>query len=304
MRLAVFALVMCISTGAQAQSVRQACLVIDGLDIMHAIQTRLARNPDTILFADDIRVLRAKIGSISDRAALEAIQSNSLAIKGNTFLRFLQNTRALLQKVSMDDPDSITPHFNTPVRRNLSNISRHLVNLRCPEDEIAAAEDELALSGGIDAEGDDAIQIIREAANELVSLKNFIVFSGVTLGAVAITRLWQHLSARQRRRAKRHATRYKTSYRLDNATHDGVVIDINCFGVKLRHGANLPVTKGSQINISMGDEWVTGKAMWSNAHYVGVQLNPTISLAMVDQVCNPRSKITKTQSGAPMAAAS
>ena len=304
MRPAAFALAICVSTGAQAQSASQDCLIIDGLDVMHGIQMRLSRNPDTILFADDIRVLRASIGTISDRAALQAIQSNALAVKGNTFLRFLQNTRALLQTVSMDEPNSVTQHFGRQERANLGKVANYLVDLRCTPDDIAQAEDAVLAAVGEIGGDDDAGQIIRAAAEELISLNNILWFVGMTVTAIVGTRLWQSLAARQRRRAKRHPTSYTADFQVNNHTRVGALIDINCFGTKLRHGCDDPLAKGAQIAISVEDEWIKGSVVWSNAHYAGVQFNRAISLGTVGQVRNTVPKTPQTQNGALGGAAS
>ncbi len=298
MRTAAFALVMCIATGAQAQSASQACLIVNGLDTLHGIQTRLSRNPDTILFADDVRVLRATVSNISNRAALDAIQSNTLAIKGNTFLRFLQNTRDLLQAVSLDDPNRITPHFTRQVRTNLENVENYLVDLRCTDDEISAAK-EAALEIAQDIGGDDdAGQIIRDAADELMNLRNLFWFIGLGIIAVVGTHVGRRLAARRRRRAKRHITNYATDYCLDARTKSGRLIDINCFGTKLRHAEDEPIPKGTSIDICIDDAWLSGAVMWSNAHYAGVQFNRTISLNTVRHICQSPAGGSQKQNGA------
>ncbi|MEL6840473.1 MAG: PilZ domain-containing protein [Pseudomonadota bacterium] len=304
MRLAAFALVMTLSTGAQAQSGSQACVVINGIDLLHGIQTRLARNPDTLLFTDDVRVIRAQISAISDRAALDAVQSNALTIKGNTFLRFLQNTRNLLLKVSMDDPNSVTPHFTAGVRRNLSNVETYLVELRCSADEIAAAEETLAEVDSRDDDSDDAVRIVREAAEELLNLTNLFVFAGAALIAIVGMRLWQKFSARQRRRAKRYVTSFTTDYRLTNRSMAGRLVDINCFGTKLRHAEDAPIAKGARVAICICDEWVNGTVVWTNTHYAGVQFSRSITLKAVQQVRKGPAPGAQKQNGVQLDAAS
>lgn len=302
MRLLACAVAMFFATGALAQSAAQACLVIADIDRLHGIQTRLARNPGTVLFVDDIRMLRNTVSSISDRAALDAVQSNALAAKGTTFVRFLQNTRALLQLASLDDPNSVAPHFNSRIRTNLSNVQTYLIDLRCTDEELAAAED-ITTRAAFDPSDDDAVQIIRQAAEELINLTNLVHCTSIALLGVATTRLWHKLDARRRRRTKRHAAAYRTLYRLINATGAGRLIDINCYGTKLRHGMTAPPDRGSIVDIQIGDAWVEGSVMWTNAHYAGVQFKRSITLEIVHHVRTQKGAAPQKQSGAQLDAA-
>ncbi|MDX8352228.1 hypothetical protein [Cognatiyoonia sp. IB215182] len=302
MRLLACAFAICLATGAQAQSVSQGCLVIADIDRLHDIQTRLARNPDSVMFVDDIRMLRKTVSDISDRAALEAVESNTLAIKGNTFTRFLQNTRALLELASLDDPNSVAPHFTSRVRTNLANVRSYLVDLRCTAEEIAAAEDAAAVAI-TDTSDDDAVEIIREAAQQLISWTNLFLFTSIGLSTLVIIRLWHRFSVRRKRRAKRHAVTYKTAYRLANATRPGRLIDINCYGTKLRHGQNVPPSKGTALDVLIGDDWVSASVMWTNAHYAGVQFKRSVSLDVVQEVRTKKGATPQKQSGAQLDAA-
>lgn len=292
-RFLAIALVICTGTGAQAQLAPQGCVYIDHLDVMHRIQTRLANNPDTIHFLDDVRVLRAKLNTVSDRAVLEAVQSNALTIKGNTFLRFLQNSRALLQTVSMDDPNSVTRHFDQQVRSNLDTIGSYLVHLRCSAEEIARDEDVAAQTTDQGVDDEDAGQIIREAAQEILNLKNLFLVVGGTVSAHVGLRLWRSFAARQRRRSKRHPTNYATNYQIKSDTQAGGLIDINCYGTKLRHGSDAPLAKGTKVAIQIDDEWINCTVMWSNAHYAGLQFSRSIDLATVGHIRAIHSKPEK-----------
>ncbi len=72
------------------------CLVIDKIDRLYTIQSRLARDPDTGLFATDLRLLRITLRSLSNTAALEAVDGNALFGRGADIVRMLQQTQALL----------------------------------------------------------------------------------------------------------------------------------------------------------------------------------------------------------------
>ena len=66
------------------------CMVIDKIDRLYTIQSRLARDPDTGLFATDIRLLRVTMHSLSPASALEAVDGNALFGRGADIMRLLQ----------------------------------------------------------------------------------------------------------------------------------------------------------------------------------------------------------------------
>ena len=60
------------------------CALIDRIDRLFTIQSRLARDPDTTFFATDIRQLRRISAGISSRAVLTAVDGNSFTGRGHT----------------------------------------------------------------------------------------------------------------------------------------------------------------------------------------------------------------------------
>lgn len=307
MRLTAFALILGTTTGAHAQSASPECLIIDGLDTVLTVQSRLSRNPDSILFISDIRVLRTEMSFLSERATLEAVESNSLSIKGYTFLRFLRNTQALLEMVSLDDPNSVKPHFSRGVRSNLSDIGQYLPDLRCSDSDIATAAQE-AIQSARNAtnsdDEDDAGEIIRAAADQLLNWTNLFGLIGLGISAVLTRRIALTLLVRHKRRAKRQPAIYAADYTLGNRTKTGVLIDINCFGTKLRHAETGPIGKGSTIDVQIGGDRIRGIVAWTNTHYAGVQFRTPISLTAVQKICETPMRPPQKQNGAPKDAAS
>ncbi len=111
-----------------------------------------------------------------------------------------------------------------------------------------------------------------------------------------LIRRWRIL---KRRRAKRHNTRYPAQYRSAEGAINGMLMDINCHGTKLRHHAVKPLKQGTFVEISIEGKWTRGTVMWSNVHYSGVQFKDATNLALVCAVC-----LAQTQNGAPKDAAS
>lgn len=289
LRRLVFAFFMTVSalgTGGQAYA---DCVIIHQIDNLHTIQSRLARNPDSALFITDIRQLRAFSRGLSHRGALDAVDGNAFTGQGAEVVRFLQNTQALLQRASLDDPDSVRPHFTPAVRSNLAAVRGHLRDLRCNDDQIAvetAQKAERRSSSNSDAEDlAEVAETINALAEEVFQLRSLILFVvTMTIGAIVVPaiRRWRHL---RMRRAKRHNATYQTRYIVGDRETGGMLIDINCHGTKLRHQADNPLAQGTAVEISVAENWVAGTVMWSNAHYSGVQFKSSIGLIDVETIC-------------------
>lgn len=292
------------------QQMHANCLVIDQLDKLHAIQSRLARNPDTGLFSTDIRQLRAIRRELSNRGTLDAVDGNSFTGPGADFMRFLQNTQSLLQSASLDDPNSVRQHFNQSARDNLRRIRGHLTGLRCNDDQIAvdsAAAAQGTSGGNSDAEDlAEVAETLAALAEEVFQIRTLFIallIAGITIVSVPIIRRWMILRLR---RAKRHNITYQTRYRWDDRQVQGMLIDVNCYGAKLRHEPDNPIPQGTTISIEICDVWTEGTVMWGNMHYSGVQFRHTIRLTDVDTMRlqgDPNKAPAEMQNGAPKDAA-
>ena len=284
------------------------CMMIDQIDQLHILQTRLTNNPDTSLFPYDIRQLRTISNKISNREALEAVAGNAIMGKGASFVRFLQNTQNLLQGASLDDPYSVQSHFTRAARKNLQDISGYLTDLRCTDtqitiDQARAAADPIRVNS--DAEDlEQVAQTLREVIVEVFQWRTFLIVLILAIIASVATPLIQHWLIRRLRRAKRHNTYYKTQYSWDGCTIDGMIMDINCHGTKLRHETDNPLPRGGLVDICIDDEWLGGTVMWSNVHYSGIKFSDMIALSKVDAVCAAEEGDAKTQNGAPKDAVS
>ena len=286
------------------------CLVIDQLDKLQILQARLARDPDTGLFSNDIRQLRAISAGMSNRETLDAVDGNSFTGHGADFMRFLQNTKDLLQGASLHDPQSVRPHFTRAARNNLEQVRDHLTGLRCNDTQIAveSAAASQGTSGG-DSDAEDLAEVaenISAIAEEVFQLRSLVIVLAVSIAISVITPIIRRWIILRRRREKRHNTTYPTQYDWENRTIDGMLIDINCHGTKLRHEKDNPLPIGTTIDLVICGEQTTGTVVWSNTHYSGLQFKNLISLKQVDEICAATDEKTaspKTQNGAPKDAA-
>ena len=280
----IIATIMILSGGSKVALAD--CAVIDQLDKLYILQSRLASNPDTVFFQNDIRQLRTISSRLSERTAMQAVDGNTLVGKGADVVRFLRQTQSLLQRASMDDPLSVKPHF-TPITRNtLIKISDHLNDLRCTDDQIEIAQATAAdnpTTSTSDAEDLEAVTAaISQFAEELVAPRNiFVMLGAIGIGTILLP-IVQRWMLMRRRRAKRHNTNHPVGYEYEGVREKGALIDINCYGTKLRHNGDIPLNKGAVIEIVIEGSDTPGTIIWSNKHYSGVQFKQLISLAQVD----------------------
>lgn len=285
------------------------CVLLDRLDRTVTVQTRLAANPDTALFASDIRQVRAMLNGISQTAALRAVNGNSFTGDGATVARFLTTSAELLQRASLDDPNSVRPHFTQRARQNLADMRSVLAAWRCSEEQIAidaaaaAAETQRRIDGNNDA---DAMENVRETLNtladEVLRLRTLvIVLIGATIIAIATPIIQRHMILR-RRRSKRHNCTYQLPYVWEEQSFDGMLVDINCYGTKLQHDLDTPPPQGSHLDMIICEEEIGGTVVWSNTHYVGVLFQKLIPLSHIDPIRAAKPPPQK-QNGAPRDAA-
>ena len=283
------------------------CVLLDRLDRTVTIQTRLATNPDTALFASDIRQIRAMLTGISQTAALRAVNGNSFAGDGATVARFLTTSAELLQRASLDDPNSVRPHFTRRARQNLADMRTLLPAWRCSAEQIAidaaAAETQRRTDGNSDEdEMENVRQTLNTLADEVLRLRTLVIMLiGAIIIAIATPIIQRHMILR-RRRSKRHNCTYQTPYVWEEKNFDGMLVDINCYGTKLQHNLDTPPPQGSHLDLTICEEQIGGTVVWSNTHYVGVLFQKLIPLAHIDPIRAAKPPPQK-QNGAPRDAA-
>lgn len=282
------------------------CALIDQLDKSIAIQTRLANNPDTALFPSDVRQIRVFLKGISDRTALNAIDGNRFNAEGATVVQFLASSQHLLQRASLDDPNSVRPHFNQHVRENLAKMRAFLPAWRCASEQIEIAVATAARRGGASLSDEEELERVAETLNtladEVLRLRTLVILLLGTIAVSIASPIISRYLLLRRRRAKRHNCTYPTQYTLDDKAFDAMLVDINCHGTKLRHDTEAPPPKGSLVVVTICDESVEGSVMWANTHYSGVQFQKLIPLAFIDPV-RAADPAPQKQNGAPRGAA-
>ncbi len=204
MRQIVFAIILALASTGVGRSVFADCQTIDQLDKLYVLQSRLARDPNTPFFTSDIRRLRIISSELSNRSALESVNGNALFGKGVTFVQFLENTQALLNGVSVDDPQSAGPHFSARVRQNLQSVGGYLIELRCSAAQIAfenAEASQTPFNVGSDAEDLEQVrQTLSKLADKVFRLRTIGVLLVATIIAmIFVPKIRQRLIVRLRR---------------------------------------------------------------------------------------------------------
>lgn len=298
---------LAICTVGAGRAVSADCAVFDQLEMLHVMQTRLARNPDTVLFQTDIDQLQALSSTINSREVLEAIKGFNAPHIEVDFLRFIQNTRLLLQRASPEDPQTVRPHFDSETRQNLWRVGTHLNNTGCNAPQFSHGAPNTGepphdeTDDGSDMQ--EVVETIRRIADKVLRPQTLLLFVLLGTSAPLAVTLFRRRQRAQRRRAKRHSVSYATQYMAGKHQNNGVLIDINCFGSKLRREAENPLSQGENVQIEICDKWIGGTAMWSNAHYSGIKFHKPIPMADVESVCASKAPL-KTKNGAPKDAVS
>ncbi|SFS07900.1 PilZ domain-containing protein [Yoonia litorea] len=268
------------------------CAIIDQLDKLHTIQTRLAANPDTGLFATDIRQLRAMTHRLTPSEVQTAVGGSTLAGRGADVRRFLAQTRTMLTGVSLDDPNSVRRYFDSAARRTLGKMETHLRDLRCTDAQISidsaartAARSTSQHTTNTDEEDmAEVAENLRNIGAEVIAPRNILILIAVIAAVALGTPLVRRWLVLRRRRAKRHNTYYGTTYRDEKSTFEGRILDINCFGAKLERAKDHMLNVGDSIEITIDDQWTASQVVWSNQHYSGLQFSRAIGLVEVSAI--------------------
>ena len=265
------------------------CKVLDTIDKLHAVQMRLISNPNTPIFHSELRFLRSQSDSLDNGLVLDAVNSNALSSTGASFLRFTRHAKELLDRVSIDDPDTLRRHYANPnVRSNLQSIGSYMGEFRCSPAEIAAASMPRA-------EEEDRDRILREAVLDLLSLKNFSLLLLIIGTTSAAAYAYKSLLLREQRQTRRYIAQYATRYKLGDITNDGILFNINNKGAKLKQGPEGRLIIGSTVEILISDIWTPAFVSWSNMHYSGVVFKNTLSGKHVQHIRQTSGNLVKTK---------
>ncbi|WP_108815943.1 hypothetical protein [Loktanella sp. Alg231-35] len=255
------------------------CLVKSKLDQMHQVQTRMMRNPNALFFGDDIRRLRLLSDGMGTPEVLRAVAGNRWVGHGAVFRQFLDNNNRLLARVSLDDPQSVRPHFDIRAQQNLQDIGNLMNGLRCSTAQINSAR----VAASLPQTG------LPQASTELVP-PALIIAAIMLIGIVILRIAWGAHPVQHRERAKRFGLKYATRLWWNNNTNTAMLLDINRYGTRLRHKAGKPLPPGVDLNIAMQDGWTTGTIVWSDSTDSGVRFKDGISQSTVGKLRDRASR--------------
>ncbi|SFR41682.1 hypothetical protein SAMN04488005_1678 [Yoonia tamlensis] len=117
------------------------CAVINTIDNLHSVETRLLHNPNSPLFISEIRYLTSQARQLSGSSITEGIGANPMSEKGAALLYFIYYAKKLTLEVSIDEPNTAMRHLQNPqVLENMATVGTYLNSMRCTEAQIASAE--------------------------------------------------------------------------------------------------------------------------------------------------------------------
>ena len=178
-----------------ASAAHANCGVINTLDKLHAVESRLAHNPTSPLFTSDIRLLTSQARQLSGSSITEGLGANPVSDKGTAFLYFIYYAKKLALEVSVDDPTTAMRHFQSPaVLDNIATVGNYLTDMRCSPAEIARAENfPIVPSDQIDID----LLVARAFVNAHFTLRNVLLVIAIVAALLARALLKQ--SQKQRR---------------------------------------------------------------------------------------------------------
>ena len=260
------------------------CRIVAEWSELYGAETAVLANSDRNLSA--LQRLRAALassaelwdelrdfGTSADRSALLEL----LAIAQNTVLAAGKPDPQLLLKVGRDPATTVS----------VANAQRTLSRYDCSWTAPApVAEGQLRPAGDapvseINYRGLSAMDRI------LTSWGLPIRYQVISLAMVVLCGLMVKLVVKRRqvwlRRSYRFPVNKRVQFSISDITVDGVILDVSCFGVKLRHnGAIGPQQKS--IDIWLLEEIHTGRIAWVNRHYAGVLFDNRLRLTDVFRI--------------------
>lgn len=163
----------------------------------------------------------------------------------------------------------------------LARAAKALQNSGCSEAGDVGQMSDLGAFGaanGGDAEFDSSL--LPELAPETWSFIGISVVVSSWAGARAI----RNLAARTRRRKHRHLINLKTNLHVDGKTTNVDLLDINCYGAKIKHHLTDPPESGAKQLVLLNGEWVAFDVAWSNQHYLGIRFQRRLSRLRVFKI--------------------
>jgi hypothetical protein len=172
------------------------CGVIETLDKLHSVETRLMRNPNSPLFTSDIRYLTNQARQLSGSSITDGIGANPLSDQGSAFLYFIYYAKKLALEVSVDDPATAIRHFQNPeVSENIATVGSYLGEIHCSAAEIESAEDfPVVESDQIDID----LLVARAFVTRAFSMRNVLLTIGLMTALLAVALLRQSKERKQR----------------------------------------------------------------------------------------------------------
>ncbi|MCG3266415.1 hypothetical protein [Yoonia sp. I 8.24] len=149
------------------------CGVIDTLDKLHSVETRLMRNPNSPLYSSEIRYLSNQARQLSGASVTDGLQAGPSTDKGAAFLYFIYYAKKLALEVSIDEPATATRILQHPaVSANHTSVGVYLGDMRCSAAEIAgAAPFPIVTSDQIDIE----FLVARSVVTSVFTLRHILI---------------------------------------------------------------------------------------------------------------------------------
>ncbi|MFZ3583143.1 hypothetical protein ACOI1H_13365, partial [Loktanella sp. DJP18] len=181
------------------------------------------------------------------------------------------------------DPNAI-PLRDPAAMTVLSSAEKVLSRYSCKK-EVAgiSGSSDSHINNGMRSNGTlehDADQSLSNPTGQSIPLWLYLIALLTVAMFHGLSRLIVRRKNLARRRAHRYSVKKCARFRAGELAFKGEILDINCFGIKLRHKGLLPPEE-QNISVEVLGQIKSGRITWRNGHYAGVLFDSRLSMANV-----------------------
>lgn len=248
------------------------CRIVAPLSRLYAAQTAVLAGAGTD--PDALQRMRVEMASYSFAGLAEALLTFGTPAERRALTGLGTVARQVMRAAGAQDAQALhrlmsDPAITAALAAAWQTLARYDCKVTAPSVKISAETTRLAPT----TPAWRLPAFVFSAWFYLVGL--LLVAGGGGVASVIVKRRQQ-----SRRRSHRYAVNRSVTFSICGATLNGAILDVSCFGVKLRHDGQIASVQ-SKVAVVLLDQMRSGRVAWLNAHYAGVLFDHRIRIAEV-----------------------
>lgn len=274
-----------LATPALAASPEE-CRIVASLSRLHAAQAAVLASGGTDLGA--VRRMREELASSRFAGLTTGARTFAIFAERETRAGLDGLTHDISRAASRQDAAALRDLGEDPgVREMLAAARRALARYDCDGAAGALVGADATPLAGARAGGatwvPDGLVTRLSLPAILVSIWFYLIGGAVlALGGATFVLVSRHLR-RSRRRRHRFPVNLDVRFTVPGGTRDGAILDISCFGAKLRHSGLIEPGQ-KEIAVALLGTMRAGRIAWLNRHYAGLVLEERLATSEVLRV--------------------